>query len=193
VGEVLLASVRADEIVLGKLLGIGAAVLVQTVLWMLPLALAVHLGAAGDVEMPTVAERIEALGVLMLGGAFMASLFLTAASVATGRAAQQVVGLLSLLTNIPFFLATQTMTSTPDGVTAHVLSWFPFTAPITTSFRILAVPDSISTAERVGVAAMLAILTVALVRLAARLLRVTLVSAGAPIGLRAALRQSRLG
>jgi len=194
VGEVLLASVRADELVLGKLSGIGAAVLLQTVLWIAPVAVALHAAAVDSASLPTAAEELEALGILFLGSAFTASLFLTAACFGTARTAQQsVVGLLSVFANVPLLASTHALLTAPDGGVARVLSWFPFTSAMVSAYRILAAPESIKAVERAGVAGLLALLTGALVRLAARLLRVTLVSAGAPVGLRAALRQSRLG
>jgi ABC-2 type transport system permease protein len=194
VGEVLLAAVRADELVLGKLLGIGTAVLLQTALWIAPMAIALHASAQTAAALPTAAEEIQALAILILGSAFTATLFLTAACIGTARTAQQsVVGLLTIFANVPLFASLHALMTAPGGSVARALSWFPFTSSIVTAYRILAAPESIAPLERLGIAVLLAMLTLALVRLAARLLRVTLVSAGAPLGLRAALRQSRLG
>lgn len=193
VGEVLLASMRADELIAGKLLGLGPALLFQMGVWMLLIAFGAAAIPSLRPAVPGIGILIAAGGILMLGQLFLASAFLAAACLGgSARSSQQIVGFVALLAMIPVTVGGQLFVKEPHGAVAHVLSWFPLTAPLVLSLRLLLAAEGIAWAEVAGVAVFLLVATWWTVRVAARLYRMSLVSAGAGIGWRAALRQARL-
>ena len=193
-GEVLLASARADEILAGKFVGIGAAGLVQLAFWLAIGAAAV--AAAGPVPaalLPPAGAVAAAVGFSLLGYAFCGSVLLAAACTGgTSRDGQQVFSACFLLMVIPFTFTSSIVVREPAGVVAQGLSWFPFTGPLVVPLRILIDPASTSPLEAVGIVASLLLATACVLRVAPRLYRLSTVSVGTPIRLREALRQARL-
>jgi ABC-2 type transport system permease protein len=82
--------------------------------------------------------------------------------------------------------------SEPHGPVAVVLSWVPFTAPLTVVMRMALDPDGIATWEVVGALVVMVLATWLALRLGARLFRVGLLLTGSWPGLREILRQARL-
>jgi ABC-2 type transport system permease protein len=193
VGEVLLASIGADELTAGKLLGIGAAVLLQMGTWMSLLVAALVFDPLIRPALPDVRVLVAAGALLLLGQIFMSSVFLAGACLGgSARASQQIVGNCVVLTILPVGFALRFVAVEPHGVVAHALTWFPPSAPLVASLRLLIASDGISWVEISGVFVLLVALTAWTVRTGARLYRMSLVSAGASMGWRAILRQARL-
>jgi len=193
VGEVLLASIRADELIAGKLLGLGTAVVLQMFVWSVIVALIAGATPAVRPAIPPLGALVVAGVILMLGEFFLASVFLAAAGFgSSARASQQIMGYCMMITMLPLTVGMQILIQAPHGVAARAMSWFPFTAPVVMSLRVLMASEGVAWLEVAGVAALLFVAALWTARLAARLYRVSLVSAGSGIGWRALLRQARL-
>lgn len=194
--EVLLASASADEIMAGKLIGLGAAGLLQVAVWSGMLAggaasAPVALGGATS-ALPWMA--IAAAGPLfLLGYLFIGSLMLATGSFGgNARESQQFGMLWALPAMVPVMLMT-VLLSDPHGGLARVLSWVPFTAPITLVTRLSVDPGGMQAWQLAGsIAVMLVSITLA-IAIGARLFRVGLLLTGSRPRLSEILRQARVG
>ena len=106
--EVLLASANPDEILAGKLMGLGAAGLLQVAVWMAMLFVtgfgAIPLLFAAQVEMPW-RTLLVALPLFMLAFLFFGSLMLGTGSLGSNmREAQQLSMMWSLTAALPLML-----------------------------------------------------------------------------------------
>jgi ABC-2 type transport system permease protein len=137
----LLSSVSTRQLITGKVLGLGAAGLVQMVFWLLSswglLALAASSigGLFIGLEFP-VSVIILSLIYYILGYSLFAILMAgTGAIVPTVRDGQQISVIFSLLASIPFFLMTFIIEN-GDHLLNIILTLFPFTAPLTVMMRL---------------------------------------------------------
>ncbi len=193
--EVVLSSANPDQVLAGKLLGLGAAGLLQILVWfsmvfaaaILFAGLLASLGA----ELPWAAM---AAGIPFFATAY---LFYGALMLATGslgnnsKEAQQYSGIFGLFAAIPMmFLGI--IIQDPHSTVAQVLTWIPFSAPVTLIMRLALDAPGVSWLEIVGVFALMCASIWAAVRLGGRLFRVGLLLSGARPKLREILRQARL-
>ncbi len=141
--EVIIATIRPFELMLGKVLGIGAVGLTQYLLWMaVGLALtapgaAAALGFSG-LELPAVAPSVMiffvvffVLGFLLYGTLYAA----IGAAFDTEQEAQQFQTVVTMFLVVPIVLMFQILNQ-PDGTTAVVLSLIPFFAPMLMFLRM---------------------------------------------------------
>jgi ABC-2 type transport system permease protein len=194
--EVLLSSASADEIMTGKLFGLGGAGLIQVVVW-LAMTLGVRFGFMSALAPLAIEVSWQAVVVapilFVLAYAFLGSLMLGTGSFgANVRESQQLGMVWALFATIPLVFLPVIITE-PHGTVAHVLTWIPFSAPATLVFRLSLDPDAISSTEIVGSTSLLLLSTWATVRIASRLFRVGLLLTGARPSLREILRQARIG
>lgn len=194
--EVLLSSADAHEIVTGKLLGLGAAGMLQMVVWLgmagvSGLAFMGTLAAIG-VELPW-AAMLAAAGLFPLAYLFFGSLMVGTGSIGSNqREANQWGMAWAMLAVVPVpFL--ESLLHDPHGVAGHVLSWLPFAAPITLVVRLSVDPGGVAWWEATGSVLLLVASTWLALRLGARLFRVGILLSGARPRLREILRQARLG
>jgi ABC-2 type transport system permease protein len=136
--EVMLSSVSPDELLRGKLIGLAGVGLTQVGIWMLisvvPAAIlfskVVHLAPGAMV------------GVVLffgLGFGFYATLMAGIGSLGTSyRETQQISGSVSMLAIVPLLLMTAIL-EFPNGAMSRILSFIPFTAPVTMVLRITSV------------------------------------------------------
>jgi ABC-2 type transport system permease protein len=172
--EVLLASASADEIMAGKLIGLGAAGLLQVGVWS-----TTAIAAAGP--------------LFLLGYLFIGSLMLATGSFGSNaRESQQFGMLLALPAMVPVMLMT-VLLSDPHGTLARVLSWIPFTAPITIVTRLSIDPGGMPGWQLAGSLAVMLVSIVAAIAIGARLFRVGLLLTGSRPRLGEILRQARVG
>lgn len=194
--EVILASVNPEEILLGKLFGLGGAGLLQVAVWfgMIILggtALAATLAAFG-VEIPWYAMGVGWL-LFLLGYFFLGSLMLGVGSLGSNqRESQQLAAVWTLpavlpLTMMGFFI------QSPHHPVALVMTWIPFTAPVMVLVRVSLDANGIAWWEIAGSVAVLSVSIWGAIRLGARLFRVGLLLTGARPKLREIWRQARLG
>ena len=194
--EVLLASANPDEILAGKLVGLGAAGLLQVAVW-LGLALVTGLGVvplllAARIDVPWLALAL-AIPFFAVAFLFFGSLILGTASLgANMRESQQLAMVWTLTAALPLMLMSVLMRE-PNGAVARVLTFVPFTAGPVIVLRASTDAASLAGWEIAAALAVLAASTWIALRVGARLFRIGLLSAGARPTLREIVRQARLG
>jgi ABC-2 type transport system permease protein len=192
--EVLLASANPDEILTGKLLGLGGAGLLQIAVWLV-LVLGGGIGVlplllATEVSVPWVAVAL-ALPLFIVAFLFFGSLMLGSGSLgANMREAQQLAMVWSLTAALPMMLL-PALIRDPHGTVARVLTWLPFSSGQLIMFRASTDLDFLAWWEIAGAFAVLLLSTWAALRIGAKLFRIGLLSSSRP-KLREVLRQARL-
>jgi ABC-2 type transport system permease protein len=193
--EVLLSSAPSEEILLGKLLGLGAAGALQIAIWFSMIGAAALVFAASllafGVEVPWLGMATAVL-VYPLAYLFYGSLMLGTGSIGSHqREANQWGMFWSLFLVVPLFFF-ETLMREPHGTVGHVLTWIPPFTPIALVFRTTIDPKGIPLWEIAGALALLVGATWVAIRLSARLFRVGILLTGARPKLRQILRQARL-
>jgi ABC-2 type transport system permease protein len=193
--EVLLSATSPDEILAGKLLGLGAAGLLQVVVWF-SMVIAGTVIVAGVAMAAGVAFPFKALlvGTVFFVAAyfFYGSIMLAFASFGnTEMEAQKVGGMWTILATIPLFFMPAVINS-PHGTTARVLSWIPFTSPLTVLSRMAFDPEGMALWDLGLALAILLVSTWLVLRIGARLFRIGLLAIGSRPKLREIWRQARL-
>jgi ABC-2 type transport system permease protein len=170
--DVLLASANPDEILAGKLVGLGAAGLLQ-------------------VDMPWRAVLV-AVPLFMVAFLFFGSLMLGTGSLGSNmREAQQLSMVWSLTAALPLMLMS-VLVREPHGLVSRILTWMPLTAGPVIIMRASMDPDALAWWEIVGPLLVLLVATWGAIRIGARFFRVGLLSAGARPSFREVMRQARL-
>ena len=151
--EVLLASSNPDEILAGKLLGLGAAGLLQIAVWILILIVGgigiVPLLMSSQIQMPWVALAL-AVPLFLVGFLFFGSLMLGTGSLGSNmREAQQLAMVWSLTAALPMMMMAVLLRE-PHGVVARVMTWLPFSAGPLIMFRASTDLDALAWWEVVG-------------------------------------------
>ncbi len=171
--EVLLLSIRPRDLMLGKVLGLGAVALAQMAIWLggglavMSGGLAIASIAVGQALQPSFI--LLAVVYFLLGYLLYASLLGAVGALApTAREGAQFTFIIILPLLVPFYL-NSAFTNDPNGALATVLSLIPFTAPTAMMARlsVVAVPAWQIALSLAG----LAITTYLLVLLAARFFR----------------------
>jgi len=142
--EVVLSSIRAEQLMLGKILGIGGAGLLQVLIWTVFAALALRFGdtvaAAIGLKLPPLPDVPARVAVIFLsfftaGFLLYASMYAALGAVATSepetRQLQFPIVLLLVLT----FVAVVPILNDPAGRVAVVGSLIPFCSPILMPMR----------------------------------------------------------
>jgi ABC-2 type transport system permease protein len=138
--EVLLSSLTPGQLMTGKILGLGAAGLLQIVVWVV-LGRGV-LSLASD-QIPvfagfSVPGALALLGILyfvlgyLLFGTLLAAL---GAVTTTAREGQQISGLFIVPSIIPIY-GSMVIQAYPEGVFSRVLTFIPLTSPVTVMVRL---------------------------------------------------------
>jgi ABC-2 type transport system permease protein len=131
--EILLSSATAQELLAGKVLGLGALGLTQVVIWLL----STFVLSGGAVSMLGIAlplltrPEVFVLGLVyyILGFLVYAVLMGAVGSLGTTmHESQQLAGIFSLLAALPLMLG-GFMFANPNMPLVRILSWFPLTAP----------------------------------------------------------------
>lgn len=196
VGEVLLAAAGPDEILFGKLLGLGGAGLLQISVWFGMIVLAAYLFAATfaslGVKVPWVALA-AAPPFFALAYFFMGSLILGTSSLGKSFKEVQQLGMVwSLASALPLMFI-GILVRDPNGLLGHLMTWIPFSAPVTVVLRLSLGPDGIAWWEVAGAFAIMIAATWLALGLGARLFRIGLLLTGSRPKWRELLRQARLG
>lgn len=185
--ELLLTSLTAEQLFWGKLLGLWLAALLQFLLYLAILALPALLAVAALGIRPVLV--LEAFSYFVLGFFFFGSLLLAVGAVGnTQRYAQQLSGLITFPATLPF-LALPLLLDQPDGPVARVLTFIPFTAPITGMLR--AASGALPWWEFLLSAAALGLWTAGSIRICSRIFRVALLASGSTPGLAQLWRWAR--
>lgn len=188
VAEVIVASVRTDVLLAGKVFGVAGVSLTQMVFWAASAvglyfartAIFAKLGLPNSsaINLPHVGTGMVIAFFLffILGFIFYTSLFAAAgATVSTDQEAQQAATPIMMLL-IASFIFINPILIAPASPLARVLSWLPFSAPIVMPLRMSVTP--VATAELALVLLGLAASCLASIWLSARIYRVGLLMYG---------------
>jgi ABC-2 type transport system permease protein len=188
VAEVIVASVKPDTLLAGKVFGVAAVSLTQQLVWIAsgillwkfraPLLAKAGAGAIPAIPFPQVGFGVLALFVafFLFGFLFYAALFAAAgATVNSDQDAQQAAQPVTLLL-VASIIFVQPIMMAPSNTMAQVMSWLPFSAPIIMPLRMSVVP--ISTLELTLVLAGLFVSCLAAIWFASRIYRVGLLMYG---------------
>ena len=193
--EILMHSANADELMTGKLIGLGGAGLLQVLLWF-GMAIFGGLATASGLEligfdMPWPAMAI-AVPFFVAGYLFMGGLMLGTGSLGSNLKESQQLSMFWTLPSIIPLVFMQILVTEPHSILGKILIWIPFTAPVTVVLRAALDISGIAWWEIAGSFAMMAAAIWISIRLGARLFRVGLLLTGARPKLREILRQARL-
>jgi ABC-2 type transport system permease protein len=186
--EILLSTIRARQLLAGKILGIGTLGLLQLVfIAAFSVALASLTGAV-DLPAHALGTAALAIGWFVLGFAFYASLFAVAgALVSRMEELQNAIVPLNLVILVSFFVSIGA-TSDPDSGLSRIASIVPFSSALAMPVRI-----SLGSATPLEVVASLVITigsTVLLIPLAGRVYAGAVLRTGARVKLREAWRSA---
>jgi ABC-2 type transport system permease protein len=145
--EIMVAAAKPRALMLGKVLGVGTAGLIQMIAWLgmafLTMKYRMELlglfGATGGFTLPELSlpQVVVILGYFVLGYFFYAALFAAlGAMVSSDQEAQQVQTPVTMLLVIPI-VCVNVVTSDPRGTAAEVLTMIPFTSPMLMPMRYL--------------------------------------------------------
>ena len=193
--EVLLSSVDPEEILLGKLIGLGAAGLLQVAVWFSMLLIAGLIA----ITVMTVAGIVLPWKVILVGVPYFLAtyLFLGSLILASGslggnlKESQQMSVVWTLLPVTPVIFIAVLITQ-PHGFLGKFLSWLPFTSAMAQQIRLVIAPEGVTWLEIFGGFAILLVSTWLAITIGARFYRVGLLMTGARPKLREILRQARL-
>jgi ABC-2 type transport system permease protein len=131
--EMLLTSITPEQLFWGKLLGIGAAALLQFLIYLALVAVpAAAMFAQLDLRF---GQAAAALVYFILGFFFFGSVLLAVGAIGnTQKYTQQLSGLFTFTAVVPMMML-QPILSAPSSGLARVLTYIPFTAPITGMLR----------------------------------------------------------
>ena len=142
--EVLLSSIKPEHLMFGKLVGLGAAGLLQIAVWtvagvafLLALDLIIDLPFELTRELvPSPGKLLIAFAYFLLGYALIGTLLAAIGAVTTNqRQAGNITAFVILPAVAPmWFLAV--LLQDPEGTLARVLSFVPVTAPVTSLMRL---------------------------------------------------------
>ena len=151
VAEVVVASVRPEILLAGKIMGVGGVALTQIIVWTAasaamvrargPIMMAMGIpGLAFQLPSITVGTIVLLLVFFLLGFLLFAALYaIVGAMVSSEQEAQQAQQPLVLLILSPLLLL-QPILLNPMTRLAEIASWIPFTAPVIMPLRLSLVP-----------------------------------------------------
>ena len=182
--EVLLSSIKPEHLMFGKLIGLGAASLLQMAVWsvafgvfLLVLNLIIDLPIELTRELvPSPARFLIAFAYFLLGYGFIGTLLAAIGAVTTNqRQAGNITTFVILPAIAPMWFMV-VLLENPEGTFARILSFVPITAPVTSLTRL-----SLGGMDGIDVFLSLAVLTLSVavvVWLTARLFRAYLLVYG---------------
>ncbi|MGC9198091.1 MAG: ABC transporter permease [Acidobacteriaceae bacterium] len=134
--EVLLATIQPDELLAGKILGVGAVGLTQVGIWMIAFGLlAAQMGATSGVQI-SFAQVIYFVVYFGLGYALYSAV---AASLGAMTNSEQELQQLNMFLMLPLFfslLMLEPVTTNPNSLLSRIVSQIPFCAPLLMDLRI---------------------------------------------------------
>jgi ABC-2 type transport system permease protein len=139
--EILLSSVSTRQLIIGKVLGIGAAGLVQVMVWVISIPILLNLASSsigGFVSSLQIPANFLLFGVLyfILGYALFAVLSACVAAISsTVREAQQLAAIFTLFAVAPFWFYSPLLLF-PNSPVWVIFSIFPFSAPVLVMLRL---------------------------------------------------------
>jgi ABC-2 type transport system permease protein len=182
--EILLVSLRPRQLLTGKLLGLGALILVQYAIWVVIVGVTLVVSGRGagqllaGINLSTVEILLAlpyALGGFGLYAAVMAGIGALAADMESGR---MWIFVLTLPMMAPIYVWTA-IVNAPHSPLALGLSLFPYSAPVAMLMRMTA--TAVPAWQLAASLALLALATVMTIWLMARLFRAQTLLSGEPL------------
>ncbi len=171
--EIIISSCSADELLTGKILGLGALGLFQILIWAL---IAVSLLGAAIIPFATFHNILPMLVYFLLGYTFYTAVFVGIGSiVTTEQEAQQITTYLSFLLLLPIVLILPVMEN-PNSILIKVLSYIPITLPTAMLLRVNLGP--IPTSVMVITICIMVISIYIAIKLASKVFRIGILSYG---------------
>jgi ABC-2 type transport system permease protein len=137
--EIVLSSVSAMELLIGKVIGLGALGLTQVGVWLVSgFLLNTGMGAlvTGAVLFANPSSFLISAIYFLLGYLLFATLMAAAGALGANlRESQQLAGIFSFVAFVPYMLA-GLLFANPNQTLARVLSFFPLTAPTMMRLRL---------------------------------------------------------
>jgi ABC-2 type transport system permease protein len=184
--EVLVSSMKASDLMMGKILGVGLVALLQVTIWVVLIATGLTIagqrlqsgGAAGIMAALKLTPQagITLLSFFVLGFFLYAAVFAAiGAAVTTDQEGQQfqTFAMVPLMLPVLFF---PKVIGDPLGTTATVLGLVPFTAPVANAMRLGS--TEIPVTQVIASLVMLALTTVLVVWIAGKIYRFGILSTG---------------
>ncbi len=154
VAEVVVSSVKPDQLLAGKILGIGAVALTQVFVWVVCAVALFAFGvqaatafggpqvAAAGIKMPTVSLGVGLALLLffVLGFMFYTSLFAAVGAMVSNQEDVQQAQWPVMIPLIAGIIFMGPVIANPSSTIAKVVSWVPFTAPIVMPLRMALIP-----------------------------------------------------
>jgi ABC-2 type transport system permease protein len=134
--ELVLSSVRARELLAGKIVGVGVIGVVQVVALAGSALIAASLFGSGALPVLSFALIGTAIVWFLLGYLLYGAIFAAGASLAPRQEdAQSTLGPISVVLMLSYFAAIFSA-SDPESAAARIISWLPITAPFTMPGRM---------------------------------------------------------
>ncbi len=138
--EILLSSVSPGQLMVGKIVGLGALGLTQVLVWLVS---AWAMMSIGSVNLPALQGLSIPISTLLLAGIYFILGYLLYGAIMAGcgaiattmREGQQIAGIFSMAAAVPMMFSSLLIMN-PDSTFAVVLSYFPLTAPTMVMQRI---------------------------------------------------------
>ncbi|MFZ0548456.1 MAG: ABC transporter permease [Candidatus Promineifilaceae bacterium] len=191
--EILLSSTRPVELLIGKMIGLGAIGVVQLLIWTVIVTLVLGRGNSflGNIQLPNLepATWFFAISFFLVGYLVYGSLFAGLGAVSPGqKESSQYTFFLMLPTFVPVWLNTILITA-PNKTPAVLMSLFPLTSPIAMPMRLAATAVPI---WQIGLSLALGILTaVGMLYIATRFFRSQTLLSGQGVNLRRIVQAAR--
>ncbi|MBV8882165.1 MAG: ABC transporter permease [Planctomycetaceae bacterium] len=174
--EMVLSSITPDQLMLGKLIGLGSAGLLQMAVWS-TMSIVTLVLLAMDLAVAPVSFAL-CFVYFLLGYVLFGSLMLGFGALGTNlRESQQMASIWSFLGASPAMIVIA-LFEAPQGTVARVFSYIPFTAPTTMMFRYVIDPKGTPIYDIAGSMLLLVASTWFALRISARLYRAGLLLYG---------------
>ena len=135
--EIIISSCTADELLTGKIFGLGALGLFQIMIWAM---IAVSLLGASVIPYTAFQNILPMFVYFLLGSVFFTAIFVGIGSiVTTEQEAQQITTYLSFVLLLPIVMILPLMEN-PNSILIKVLSYIPLTLPTTMILRLNIAP-----------------------------------------------------
>ena len=149
--EVLLATIQPEELLAGKILGVGAVGLTQVGIWMIAFGLlAAQMGATSGVQI-SLGQVIYFVVYFSLGYALYSAV---AAALGAMTNSEQELQQLNMFLMLPLFFSILMLTpvvTNPNSVLSRIVSQIPFCAPLLMNLRVsLSMPQPWEIALSIG-------------------------------------------
>ena len=190
--EILLSSVSPRQLLIGKVLGLGSAGLIQMIFWLASSLFIMRLASSSiggffsEIQIP---QNILVIGIIyyILGYLFFAVIMAGIGAItSTAREGQQLSVIIVLPAILPFYLSFFFLQDNPNAVLARVLTLIPVTAPMSVFIRMGT--GDIALWEYIASIALLVLGIVGGLWLAAKVFRVFLLMYGKTPGLKDMVR-----